>query len=262
MISESPASKRTFVRILVALSLFGISFGFVEAAVVVYLRQVYFPVVEYFYPAHDPADLFPLLRLDQLGAMGPVHEKLLLVELVREGMTLLMLVGIAVAVARNMREGLAAFVLAFGIWDVAFYGSLKLTLDWPSSLHTWDLLFLLPVPWVGPVLAPLMVAATMIAGGTAVLHRECLGRPVALKLAPLTTIATGGIVIIGAFCCDYRNIMGGGLPNPFHWPLFALGEVVGVFGLLVALTDLQCDDVRKSVRATADEMQLGRVPTT
>jgi hypothetical protein len=76
-----------------------------------------------------------------------------------------MLAAIALAVARNARQWTAAFAIAFGVWDIVFYACLKLLLGWPASLFTWDILFLIPVPWVGPVIAPVLVSLTMIAAG-------------------------------------------------------------------------------------------------
>src|SRR5260370_41738641 len=99
----------------------------------------------------------------------------LTVELVREAATLVMLAGFALAVAGNFRHWLAAFMIAFGLWDVFYYASLKVLLDWPDSWMTWDLLFLLPVPWASPVLAPVLIAMSMIGAGIVVLWRESIG---------------------------------------------------------------------------------------
>ena len=140
-------------RTVIALLLFGTAFGYLEAAVVTYLRALHEPVVQRFYPGRAPGDLFPLLTLDQLRAAAPVQMKTLAVEIGREVATIGMLVAIALAVAQNTGQWAAAFVIAFGTWDITFYVFLKVLLDWPASLLTWDILFLVPVPWVGPVLA-------------------------------------------------------------------------------------------------------------
>ncbi len=219
-------------RTLAALGLFGVSFGFVEAAVVVYLRALYEPVHQKLHPDRAPGDLFPLIRLDQIEAEGPAARRRVQIELVREAATIVMLAAVGMAAARNPREGFAAFLVAFGIWDLCFYGFLKVLIDWPASLWTWDVLFLLPVPWSAPVIAPMLVAASMIGSGTIVLARESAGRPVRLSRLDWGLVAAGGLVIVVAFCWDYRNILTGGRPNPFHWPLFALGEAVGLAGFL------------------------------
>jgi hypothetical protein len=217
-------------RTIAALWLFGIAFGFVEAAVVVYLRALYEPIHQKLHPDRAPGDLFPLLRLDQIEAEGPETRRRVEIELVREAATLVMLAGVGLAAARNAREGFAAFLVAFGVWDIFFYLFLKVLLDWPASLWTWDVLFLLPVPWSAPVIAPVLVAASMIGAGTLALAREAAGRPVRLGRLDWGLVFAGGLVIVVAFCWDFRNILAGGRPNPFHWPLFVLGEAVGLAG--------------------------------
>src|SRR5947209_6846067 len=123
-----------------SVALFAIAFGFVEAAVVVYLRYIYDPIRARVYPGRLPGELFPLLKPGQLPDMY-----LLGVELWREVATMIMLGAVAMAVSRNWRQWMAAFGLAFGIWDICFYAFLKLAINWPASVWTWDILFLLPV---------------------------------------------------------------------------------------------------------------------
>jgi len=109
-----------------------------------------------------------------------------------------------------------------------FYACLKLLLGWPASLFTWDILFLIPVPWVGPVIAPILVSATMITGGIWCLRRETAGRPLQIGLRKTAGVLLGALVIVLSFTLDYRNIMAGGMPHPFHWGVFALGMGIGV----------------------------------
>lgn len=226
MTRPAPGLSRT----LAALWLFGVSFGFVEAAVVVYLRALYEPVHQKLHPDRQPGDLFPLIRLEQVEAEGPDARRRVEIELMREAATIVMLAAVGMAAARNAREGFAAFLVAFGIWDIFFYVFLKVLTGWPESFGTWDVLFLLPVPWSSPVIAPMLVAATMIGAGTLSLAREASGRPIRLSLLDWGLVIAGGLSIVVAFCWDYRNILAGGRPNPFHWPLFALGEAAGLAG--------------------------------
>jgi len=137
-------------RTVLALLLFGAAFGYLEAAVVSYLRVLHEPARLRFHPGRPAGDLFPLLTLEQLRASGPVQTQTLPIEIGREAATIVMLAAIALAVAGNTGQWAAAFVIAFGAWDVTFYLFLKLVLDWPASLFTWDILFLIPVPWAGP----------------------------------------------------------------------------------------------------------------
>jgi hypothetical protein len=126
-------------------------------------------------------------------------------------------------------------MVAFGIWDIFFYVFLELLVDWPASLWTWDILFLLPVPWVGPVLAPVLVAFAMIAAGAVILWRESVARPIRFCWYHWSLLAAGGLIVVLAFCWDYRHILAGHSPSSFHWPLFLSGGVVGGGGFLAAL---------------------------
>lgn len=215
-------------RTSLALLLFGISFGYVEAAVVDYLRLLPIPMSAGSDPQRLPDDLFPLLTLDQLNAAGPQFVRLLKTEVVREAATLVMLGAAALLASGNARTWLAAFVVAFGVWDISFYAFLKVLLGWPRSWLTWDLLFLIPVPWVGPVVAPVAVSLTMIAAGLVILRRESEGRPAHFDRLHWLGIVAGGVIIVLAFTWDYRNIMAAGMPKSFNWPLFVLGEAVGL----------------------------------
>ena len=224
-----------FTQILLALCLFGIAFGYVEAAVVAYLRTIYVPIRHATFHAVPHDDLFPLLQIEHLQAAGPQYVRLLWTELGRELATLFMLAAAGLAIGRNFREWLAGFMIAFGVWDIFYYVFLNLLIGWPSSLWTWDILFLLPVPWVGPVLAPVLVSLSMIVAGVVILWRESLGRPVHGGTLHWTLIVLGGLVVITAFCWDSPNTTAGGWPNPFNWPLFTLGEAMAVAGFVHAL---------------------------
>jgi hypothetical protein len=241
-------------RSLLALGLFGVSFAYVEAAVVVYLRALYEPLHHRLHPDRGPDDLFPVIRLDQLAAEGPAMRRRLDIELVRELATLVMLAAVGLAVGRGRRDTFSAFLVAFGVWDIAFYAFLKILIDWPATFWTWDLLFLLPLPWTAPVIAPMIVALSMIVSGVTVLAFEAAGRP--LRLSPLewAAVVLGGLILVVAFCWDHRNIIAGGLPQPFHWPLFWTGEAIGVGGFLCGLR-------RAWPRRCVPEFSDGSVPS-
>jgi hypothetical protein len=215
---------------LAALLLFGSSFGYVEAAVVVYLRALYQPLHQRLSPESSPQDLFPLITPGRLPAEQPELAAYLTTELAREAATLLMLVAVGLAAARNGRQWLAAFAIVFGLWDLFYYMFLKMLLGWPDSLLTWDLLFLLPVPWVAPVLAPALIALPLVGGGTLVLRQEYAGRPIRLAHLHWLSLVGGGLIVITAFCWGFPNTLKGGVPNDFNWPLFGLGAAVGLAG--------------------------------
>ena len=212
-------------RTILSLILFGIAFGYLEAAVVVYLRTLSQPIR---LAAGLPlGELFPLVNVARLGP----YLRLVKIELAREAATLIMLAAVALAAARTFQGWLAAFSLAFGIWDLAFYASLKVLIGWPESLLTWDLLFLLPVPWSGPVLAPAIVAASLATGGVLGLMRT----PSRVGWFSWTLLALGGALLLASFTWDWRQIVNSAVPRQFPWGIFAVGEILGVLGFLRAV---------------------------
>jgi hypothetical protein len=214
-------------RTVLALLLFGTAFGYLEAAVVSYLRQLHEPARLQFYPSRPPGELFPLLTLEQLRSAGHSQQQTLGVEIGREAATIVMLAAAALAVAENAGQWAAAFVIAFGTWDITFYIFLRVLLGWPPSLFTWDILFLIPVPWAGPVLAPVLVSAAMIAVGIWHLRSEASGKPVRIRGGHWAGILGGAAVIVISFAMDYSNMMAGGMPHRFNWSIFALGMTMG-----------------------------------
>ncbi len=223
-------SKTDFWRFIAGLIIFSAAFGYVEAAVVAYLRSIYTPLRAHFYSV-NPGELFPLLTLGQLRTLGPEHVGRLKIELGRELATMLMLAGTAMIAARTLREWLAAFVVCFGIWDITFYLFLKILIDWPASLLTWDILFLLPVPWTGPVI----VALSMVGSGLVLLWREYNNKPIHIMKLQVSLIVLGGLLILAAFMWDFRNTAGGGNPRPFNWILFIFGEAIGLLSFFSSL---------------------------
>jgi hypothetical protein len=229
LLAEShPVGQFPCLRPVAILFLFATTFGYLEAAVVSYLRVLHEPARRHFYPDRVPAELFPLLTLEQLRMAAPEQQKTLLVEIGREAATILMLASIALAVSRNGRQWTATFAIAFGVWDIVFYACLKLLLGWPASLFTWDILFLIPAPWVGPVIAPVLVSLAMITAGIRCLRLEAAGRPLHIGVWNGAGIVLGALVVILSFTLDYRNILAGGIPHPFHWGVFGAGMALGL----------------------------------
>lgn len=190
-------------RVLLLL-LFGAAMAYVEAAVVVYLRELYYP----------EGFAFPLRVLP---------DKLVLVEVAREAATVVMLAAVAGLVARKFWDRFGYFVILFGTWDIFYYVWLKVTLGWPSSLTDWDVLFLIPVPWTGPVIAPALVAAVMILLGLGITRLFAAGigfRPTGFAWA-LGVTAT--IIILFTFMNDTAAASGGHLPQPYKYNLLVAG---------------------------------------
>ena len=214
---------------VVAILLFGVAFGYLEAAVVTYLRALHEPARQHYYPGRPPSELFPLLTLDQTRAVAPEQMRIIAIEVGREAATLVMLAALALGVSENMSQWAAAFAMAFGTWDLAFYAGLKLLLDWPASLFTWDVLFLIPVPWAAPVLAPSLVSLAMIAAG--LWHFR---HPVRIGRLHWCGILLGALTLIVSFTLDYRNLLAGGVPHRFAWGTFSVGLAVGVLSYMHA----------------------------
>ncbi len=145
--------------------IFGIAFGFVEASVVVYLRhllgatQPQIPKGEILFLVPGITFLEPKTAIQIIS-----NTSLLNVEMIREASTLTMLAAVAAIVGSSLKEKIAYFFLAFGIWDIFYYVFLKLTIDWPKTLADFDIFFLLPFPWVGPVFVPIAISAILILG--------------------------------------------------------------------------------------------------
>lgn len=210
------------------LTIFGVSMGFLEAAVVVYLRELYYP----------SGFGFPLVVLDpEVG----------FVEILREAATVVMLLSIATLTGHNIRQRLAFFLVAFAVWDIFYYVFLKLFLGWPSSLFTWDILFLIPAPWIGPVLSPLIACATMLGLAAIILRNEHRGIILHLNWQHWSLLLGGSLVLVVAWMWDYIFLSGWlsaspdqalvvlstHVPVDFNWAAFAAGEFLILSGILL-----------------------------
>ena len=204
-------SRDTTYR-LIWVFLFGIAIGFFEAAVVVYLRQLFYP----------DGFRFPLVIFEEMDHL------VLGVEIGREAVSILMLAAVGWLAGRRPLERFVWFLYAFGIWDVSYYLFLYLVLGWPSSLAVWDVLFLIPLPWVAPVWAPAIVALSFILAGWIFLFQEDRGRPLRPTKTHWLLAAIGACFLILSFCWDGRQVMDGGVPENFPWWLWLLGLVMGL----------------------------------
>lgn len=144
-------------QVLIVAGLFGIAFGFVEAAVVVYLRAAVGLLPGYGGTladvANNTSDIY-----QQAQILAELPKSLMTVEFLREAATMIMLVCVAVLAVRQRRERWAIFLWAFAAWDIFYYVGLWATVRWPSSLLTPDVLFLIPVPWYSQVWFPILVS--------------------------------------------------------------------------------------------------------
>jgi len=199
--------------------IFGISLAYIEAAVVVYLRAIFYP---------EGFD-FPLPEFGSSSSWMAF----LTIEIGREAATLVVLLSSSYLIGSNFRSRLAFFLTLFAIWDVFYYVWLKVLLNWPASIMDWDILFLIPSPWAGPVLAPVIISATMLLMALAILYREGHGRPLRLTRPCIVGFVSISIVLIGMFCWAGMHITEAGYKSCFSWPVFAGGELLGVALFLV-----------------------------
>ncbi len=218
------------------LTIFSIAMGFLETAVVIYLRKLYYP------GGFD----FPLI---------PIPADMALVEFLREAATIIMLAGLGILAGKSPLQRFAFFLFCFAVWDIFYYVFLKIFLNWPSSWFTWDILFLIPVPWVGPVIAPVVLSLTMIAFALVIIYFKDKEFSFRMKRVEWFLVIAGCLVVITSFIWDYIKYasrseykfwtlnsredlfreIGNYIPQKYNWPLFWLGEVLIILaiGLLV-----------------------------
>ncbi len=203
--------------------LFSIAMGLLEAIVVVYLRELYFP----------GGFRFPLRSMPQ---------QMVGLEILREASTIVMLAAVAAMSARPLLLRFSAFLIAFGVWDIFYYVFLKVLLDWPESPFTWDVLFLIPITWLGPVLAPLVCSVVMIIFGLLLtgLHRRY--GTVHAGWMSWTLLATGAFAVFFTFIADSLSILSQKeqiwdaaafqaamekyIPGNYHWTVFLAGQLM------------------------------------
>lgn len=191
--------------------IYAVAMAWVEAAVVYYLRTMVGRI--------EPFQPNPL----------PIMGGLARAELVREAATLVMLLTVGTLAGRSWRQRWGFAAIAFGVWDIFYYVFLKLLCGWPYSLFDWDILFLLPLPWWGPVLAPMLISVLLIAwgtlgglGGTSAVESP-LEKPAWLMsscgvLLALYLFMAGALRVAGQGTEAVRNV----LPTVFPWAWFLL----------------------------------------
>ena len=211
------------------LTFFSIAMGYMEAAVVVYVRKIYYP----------GGFNFPLV---------PIDADVAFTEIFRELATMIMLLGVGLLGGKTPSSRFALFLFCFAIWDIFYYVFLKVLIDWPSSLFTWDVLFLIPVPWVGPVIAPVIISMTMILLTLCVILFQAKGKKTGMEFIEIGGFVLGSLILIYSFVIDYIHFVYGKdatstimvifdkkkmfedvaeyIPTIYSWTSFVLGESI------------------------------------
>ncbi len=196
---------------------YAVAMGLLEAICVIYLRRLVMP---------------PGIEANQVGtplARFPI-------ELIREACTIVMLLAVAWIAGYNWKTRTAYFFYMFGVWDILYYVGLKWLGNWPSSWLEWDCLFLIPEPWYGPVLAPVLISLYFMLGCWLVLLYERRQQPLRFS-TPVTLLQVLAFGIwYWSFVKDTSHIVKKGYEDiHYSWTLFAIGLVVGLAGLWLAV---------------------------
>ena len=191
---------------------YAVAMAAVESAVVVYLRALY--------SGDAPASVLQYA----------LPERLVVIEVGREVATLVMILAVAALAARTARDRFLYFALIFGVWDIFYYIWLWVFIGWPPSLFTWDILFLIPIPWIGPVLAPVIVSLGLVIGALWLLARPAIVLP---RLFWGLAIP-GAVLVVLSFTVDYRYVFVQTDPPRFRWELFGAGILLALAGLISA----------------------------
>lgn len=222
-ISSEPL-KTTMTRFVIAV-IFSIAFAYIESAVVVYLRVIF----------HPDGFTFPLSNVDTILQ----HKALLLTEIGREAATIVLILTAAWMLGRNLQQRFAYFLTIFAVWDIFYYIWLKVFSscleaipDWPQSIMDWDILFLIPVTWASPVLAPVLSSITFLVFAMMIFYRDHYGRPIKASRIDWIGFIAAAVIIVVSFCIPGPHIAEPDYQSYFYWPVFAAG-LIGAIVLFI-----------------------------
>jgi hypothetical protein len=210
--------KATITRFFIA-CIFSIAFAYIESAVVVYLRTIF----------HPDGFTFPLSNIDTILQ----NKAILLTEIGREAATIVLIFTGAWLFGRNLQQQFAYFLTIFAIWDIFYYVWLKVLStylnvipNWPVSIMDWDILFLIPVAWAGPVVAPVLVSIILLVFAIIILYRDCRSRPIKAGKTDWLGFIAAGVIIVVSFCIPGPHIAEPDYKSHFYWSIFALGNII------------------------------------
>jgi hypothetical protein len=214
---------------LIWITVFAITMGIFEGSVVVYLRALYYP----------NGFEFPLQVMDN---------QIVITELLREFASLFMLLSVGILAGKTISQRFGWFLYSFAVWDIIYYVFLYLILGWPESLLTWDILFLLPVTWTGPVITPILISCLMILLGLLLNQFD-----IKIRKKEWFILICGSLVVFISFIWDYcrflikninQDISGNFsdkivelstqyIPDSFPWFIFIIGFIIISSGITI-----------------------------
>ena len=200
---------------LLLLAIFAIAMAFIESAVVVYLRAIFYP----------DGFKFPLKAITD-------HK--IVIEVFREAATLFMLLSVTFLAGKKRWERFAYFMFSFGVWDVFYYIWLKVLLNWPASLFDWDILFLIPIPWISPVIAPVSDSLLMIIFSILISRSIHKGFGFSPKLLSGILALSGITLILYSFMHDVNATLHQQMPKPYHYDFLIIGDSLFIVAFLIA----------------------------
>lgn len=190
------------VKRFVIVFCFGVAFAYIESSVVVYLRAIFYP----------GGFVFPIADFSQMAGAMPF----LLTEMGREAATLVIILTSALLIGKDARSRWAWFLIVFAVWDIFYYVWLKVLLNWPASILDWDILFLMPAVWAGPVLAPVITSCVMLWIAWVLLGE----REFRLSCRRIGGLILCVILIVVCFCVAGVRITEADYAAYFSWPIF------------------------------------------
>jgi hypothetical protein len=95
-------------------------------------------------------------------------------------------------------------------------------------LLAWDVLFLIPIPWLSPVLAPVIVSISLVTAAMIILHLEELGRILLFTKWDWLSEIFAGLIIIASFLTQTDILISQEEPHFYPWWLFLLGMMIGL----------------------------------
>jgi hypothetical protein len=204
--------RDSFKRFIIAV-IFCIAFGYIEAAVVVYLREIF----------HPEGFTFPMAF-----AIDPSSRHILLTEIGREAATIVLILTGAWLFGKNRHQRFAYFLTIFAVWDIFYYIWLKVLINWPASISDWDILFLIPVVWASPFWAPILISIIMLIFAVIILYRDNLGRPLKVTALDWLLFIAAGLIVVVSFCIGGSHIAEQNFNPYFYRLLFAAGNILAV----------------------------------